>query len=72
MVYGPRDYIPSVQVEVVEKRKAIPLDANEGIYLRDIKTGAVSAISGMSYMLKPNEELWEKEVIIQQKTILLL
>jgi len=62
MVYGPRDYIPSVQVEVVEKRKAIPLDANEGIYLRDIKTGAVSAISGMSYMLKPNEELWEKEL----------
>ena len=52
MVYGPRDYIPSVEVEVVEKRKSIPLDANEGIYLRDVKTGAVSRISGKSYMLK--------------------
>jgi major vault protein len=62
MVYGPRDYIPPVEVEVVEKRKSIPLDANEGIYLRDIKTGAVSRISGKSYMLKPNEELWEKEL----------
>lgn len=62
MVYGPRDYIPSVEVEVVEKRKSIPLDANEGIYLRDIKTGAVSRISGKSYMLLPNEELWEKEL----------
>jgi major vault protein len=62
MVYGPRDYIPSVEVEVVEKRKSIPLDANEGIYLRDIKSGAVSRISGKSYMLKPNEELWEKEL----------
>ena len=62
MVYGPRDYIPSVEVEVVEKRKSIPLDANEGIYLRDIKSGAVSRISGKSYMLLPNEELWEKEL----------
>ena len=52
MVYGPRDYIPSVEVEVVEKRKSIPLDANEGIYLRDVKTGAVSRISGKSYMLE--------------------
>ena len=29
MVYGPRDYVPPVEVEVVEKRKKIPLDDNE-------------------------------------------
>jgi len=46
----------------VEKRKALPLDENEGIYVRDIKTGKVRSVSGESYMLKPNEELWKKEL----------
>lgn len=30
MVHGPREYIPPIQVEVLEIRKAIPLDTNEG------------------------------------------
>jgi major vault protein len=60
MIYGPCDYVPSVQVEIVEKRQAIPLDENEGIYVRDLKTGRVRAVHGESYMLKPNEELWAK------------
>jgi len=62
MIYGPADYVPPVQVEVVEKRQSIPLDDNEGIYVRDIKTGKVSMITGQSYMLKANEELWVKEL----------
>ena len=62
MVHGPRDFIPPVEVEIVEKRRAIPLDENEGIYVRDIKDGKVRAVSGTSYMLKSNEELWEKEL----------
>merc|ERR1712137_454595 len=60
MVYGPCDYIPAVEVEIVEKRKAIPLSDNEGIYVRDITSGRVRSHIGKSYMLKPNEELWEK------------
>jgi major vault protein len=63
MIYGPADYVPPTQLEIVEKRKAIPLDENEGIYVRDIKTGHVRKVTGpCSYMLKPNEELWAKEV----------
>jgi len=62
MVYGPCDYVPPVEVEVVQKRKAIPLDENEGIYVRNIKSGKVRAVTGESYMLAPNEELWEKEL----------
>jgi major vault protein len=63
MIYGPCDYVPPVQVEIVEKRKFIPLDENEGIYVRDIKTGEVKSILGpQSYLLKPNEELWYKEL----------
>ena len=44
MVYGPCDFTPSVEVEIVEKRRSIPLDANEGIYIRDIKDGKVRAV----------------------------
>lgn len=62
MIYGPQDYVPPVQVEVMEKRRAIPLDTTEGIYVRDIKTGRVRAEIGKSYMLLPNEELWEKQL----------
>ena len=62
MVYGPTDYVPRVEVEIVEKRKAISLAENEGVYVRDIHTGRVRAEIGQSYMLKPNEELWAKEL----------
>jgi major vault protein len=62
MLYGPIDYTPSIDVEIVETRKSIPLDQNEGIYIRDIKSGKVRAVVGESYMLKPNEELWQKEL----------
>jgi major vault protein len=70
MVYGPTDYVPSVEVEVVEKRTAIPLDENEGIYVRDIKNGQVRSVIGETYMLKPNEELWEKDLPKQVEDLL--
>ncbi len=41
MIRGPLEYVPPVEVEVVTKRKAIPLDENEGIYVRHIKSGKV-------------------------------
>ena len=62
MLTGPLEYVPPIQVEVVERRKAIPLDENEGVYVRDIQTGKVRIVKGESYLLKPNEELWKKEL----------
>jgi len=62
MIYGPTDYIPVVEVEILEKRKAIPLDVNEGVYIRDMKTGRVRSHSGETYMLNPYEELWQKDL----------
>lgn len=63
MIYGPVEYVPPTQVEIVEKRRAIPLDDNEGIYVRDIKSGHVRKVTGpTSYKLMPNEELWAKEL----------
>jgi major vault protein len=51
MIRGPTEYVPSVEVEVVMRRSAIPLDENEGIYVRDVKTGRVRAVIGQTYML---------------------
>jgi major vault protein len=63
MIEGPCDYIPPVQVQVLERRKAIPLDKNEGIYVRDVKSGELKLVSGpQAYMLTPYEELWAKEL----------
>lgn len=41
MLRGPIEYVPPAAVEVMLRRQAIPLDENEGIYVRDIKTGKV-------------------------------
>jgi major vault protein len=46
MIYGPCNYIPPVEVEVVEKREKITLDKNEGIYVRDTKSGKVRTVFG--------------------------
>ena len=62
MVFGPISYVPPTQVEIVETRKSIPLDKQEGIYVRDKKSGLVRAVIGITYMLNENEELWKKEL----------
>jgi len=62
MLRGPCEYVPPVGVEIVENRTSIALDENEGIYVRDRKTGKVRTVVGQTYMLSPNEELWSKEL----------
>mmetsp|Transcript_12542 Transcript_12542/g.30772 ORF Transcript_12542/g.30772 Transcript_12542/m.30772 type:complete len:856 (+) Transcript_12542:375-2942(+) len=61
-VVGPCEYVPPVEVEVIKRYSAIPLDETEGIYVRNIKTGAVDTVKGRTYLLGPDEELWEKEL----------
>ena len=61
MIQGPGEYVPRVDVDILERRKRIPLDDNEGIYVRDLNTGEVRAVQGpQSYMLSANEQLWSK------------
>ncbi|OMJ67036.1 hypothetical protein SteCoe_35901 [Stentor coeruleus] len=68
MIYGPRDFIPSIKIEIIERRKTIPLDENEGVYIRDTSSGEIKAEIGKSYMLKPQEVLFELELppIVEQ------
>jgi major vault protein len=60
MIKGPCEFILPLQIELLEKRKAIPLDENEGIYVRDIFTGEIKMISGQTYLLTATEELYNK------------
>jgi major vault protein len=46
MEYGPLSYVPPVEVEILEVRRKMPLDKNEGIYVRDTKTGLVRSVVG--------------------------
>lgn len=62
MINGPLKFIPGVEIKIIEKRQKIPLDKNEGIYIRNIKTGKLFKHMGSSYFLSPDEELWEKEL----------
>lgn len=62
LIHGPCEYIPPVQVDIVEKRKKLPLDENEGIYVRDKNTGEVRIVKGVAYLLQAHEELWAKEL----------
>lgn len=62
MLYGPGRYVPPVEVEVLETRVKIPLDKNEGIYVRDNKSGSLRAVIGESYMLKAHEDLFEMDL----------
>eukprot|EP00994_Dinema_validum_P008082 NODE_70_length_2800_cov_54.990185_g44_i0.p1 GENE.NODE_70_length_2800_cov_54.990185_g44_i0~~NODE_70_length_2800_cov_54.990185_g44_i0.p1 ORF type:complete len:869 (+),score=259.39 NODE_70_length_2800_cov_54.990185_g44_i0:66-2609(+) len=69
MVYGPAIYCPSAHVSVLEKRQKIPLATDEGIYVRNVLSGKVKTEMGKTYMLRPEEELWEKDVpsIVEDK-----
>eukprot|EP00040_Diaphanoeca_grandis_P004086 m.26983 g.26983 ORF g.26983 m.26983 type:complete len:847 (-) comp15631_c0_seq1:111-2651(-) len=71
MIKGPTEYVPGVQVEVVERRKAMPLDDNEGVYVRNTQTGKVRAVIGETYMLDENECLWEKIMSEEEESLLL-
>lgn len=62
MIRGPCRFIPPVEVKVLERREVIPLDKNEGIYIRNKTTGEVKTHIGSSYLLQPNEVLWQKEM----------
>lgn len=75
MIYGPCDFIPPTELKVLERRKRIPLDENEGVYVRNTQTGEIKAEIGKSYMLAPHEVLYElslppivEKLVFQQKT----
>ena len=70
LIKGPCEFIKPLQLQILEERKAMPLDENEGIYVRDRNTGEIKTVSGQTYLLKEFEELWEKELSPQVEELL--
>jgi len=62
LIKGPCEFIKPLEIVILQQRKAIPLDENEGIYVRDRNTGEIKTVSGQTYLLKEHEELWEKDL----------
>jgi len=62
MIYGPRNFVPPIEIEIIEIRNSIPMDDSEGVYVRDIFTGEIKMVTGTTYMLKAHEEFWKKEL----------
>lgn len=62
LLRGPAEYVPSNSTELVERRRRITLDKNEGIYVMNKKTGEVRTVIGEPYMLTEDEVLWERHL----------
>lgn len=62
IVEGPTHYIPHKYAVVQNPVKAISLGRDEGIYIKNIRTGGIRLEQGpKTLMLSPEEELYEKE-----------
>ena len=59
MLHGPCNMHFTPDIELVEIRNSLCLNDNEGVYIRDIKTGQVRLHFGPC-LLQLNEELWAK------------
>jgi major vault protein len=70
LIKGPCEFIKPLQLQILEERKALPLDENEGIYVRDRNTGEIKTVSGQTYLLKEFEELWNKNLSPQVEALL--
>ena len=53
-----------IVLKIMEDTSDMPLCKNEGIYVWNRKTEEVHAITGQTYMLKEDEELWELPAIV--------
>ena len=71
MIHGPRDFLPGLQVEIIELREAVPLKENDGVYIKNRKTGEVNLVTGeQRYVLTQDEVLWPKELPAEVEKLL--
>ncbi len=61
LIQGPTHYIPHKYEDIAKEVKGISLGVNEGVYIKNEKTGAIRLEMGpKSLMLQPEELLFEK------------
>ncbi|KAL7703069.1 major vault protein [Lotmaria passim] len=70
MVRGPCEYTPANEMRLLEHRRVIALDKNEGIYVMNTTSGVVRAVIGEPYLLDVDEVLWEKHLPLAVEELL--
>ncbi|KAK7198059.1 major vault protein [Novymonas esmeraldas] len=70
LLRGPCEYTPANEVKLLEHRRVMALDKNEGIYVMNTATGEVRAVVGEAYMLGVDEVLWEKHLPLAVEELL--
>ncbi|KAI6655628.1 Major vault protein alpha-like [Oopsacas minuta] len=71
LILGPCEYIPDQSTSVIAKRKALSLNQNEGVYVRNVTDGKIRSVLGpQCYILKADEELYEKPLSPECEKIL--
>ncbi|KAG5511372.1 hypothetical protein JKF63_07335 [Porcisia hertigi] len=70
MMRGPCEYTPANEVKLLEHRRVMALDENEGIYVMNTTTGKVRSVIGRPYMLNVDEVLWEKNLPLAVEELL--
>ena len=71
LILGPCEYIPDECTTVVNKRKALCLNDNEGVYVRNISDGKIRSVLGpQCYILKADEVLYEKPLTAEVEKML--
>ena len=71
MILGPCEYIPNENTNVIAKRKALSLNQNEGVYVRNVMDGKVRSVMGpRCYILRADEELYEKPLSAEVEKML--
>lgn len=71
IVEGPCSYIPHKHSEIIQKLKSIILGKDEGLYIKNIKTGEIHLEAGpKTIMLTQEEQLFQKKYTIREKRAL--
>jgi len=48
LIFGPTSYVPPLEASILSRRKRIPLKTNEGIYVRNIRTGNIRTVKNQT------------------------
>lgn len=71
VIRGPVIFTPNENVEVIKPLNVISLDQEEGIYIKDLKTGKIQLIKGPTqFMLDAHQEFYEKKLTPMAEKIL--
>jgi major vault protein len=71
LIKGPRRFVPHKDIEIVSRRKSLPLSENQGVYIQNNDTGVVRLERGPAdIFLEHNESFWNKKLTREEEQAL--